>query len=245
RVFGGECFDLAEVKAIKESEPGLKLNDVVLTICAGALHKYLKSGDMLPDDPLLSMVPVSVRSENAKKDLGNQVTVMSVPLGTHIADPDERITFQHDSQLSRKEMLDAVGAESLQDYSTLLPSALVGLASRVYTTYGIANRIAPIFNTVITNVPGPPIPIYNCGAKMERMYGLVPIFDGMGLGHVVNSYCDVLTISFNACAEMLPDPDFYSACLRESFEELLSVRAPRPKGRKPKVVHDADAKKAS
>jgi len=223
RGFGAQRFTLAEIKAIKNSRTGAKVNDVVLTICAGAMRRYLLHHNDLPEQPLLSMVPVSVRPPAEKESLGNQVAIMSVPLGTHIGDPLEMMDFVQSAQSQRKDLLHAVGAEQLQEYSTLFPAAFSGLAARVYTQGHLAKRVVQPFNTVITNVPGPPVPIYNSGAKMLDMFGLVPIFDGMGLGHVINSYNGSLTITFNSCRTMMPDPGFYSTCLRESFQALQSA----------------------
>jgi WS/DGAT/MGAT family acyltransferase len=223
RVFGGERFRLSDIKAIKNSQEGLKLNDVVLAICAGSMRRYLQKHNDLPDKPLLAMVPVSVRPENEKESGGNQVAIMSVPLGTHLADPLRCLRFIQTAQSQRKALLHAVGGQQLQEYSTLFPSAFAGIAARVYTQGHLANRAPQVFNTVITNVPGPPVPIYNCGAKMLDMFGLVPSFDGMGLGHVVNSYNGSLTIGFNSCPEMMPDPGFYSACIRDSFSGLWAA----------------------
>lgn len=221
RTYGGVRLSLPDLQAVKASLPGAKLNDVILTMVGGALRRHLDALGELPDAPLLSMVPVSVRADAHKRELGNRVNMMSVPLATDVADPLERLAVIHDNQRARKELLHAVGAEQLQTYSELFPSALAGLAARVYTGWGLANRFAQFFNTVITNVPGPRVPIYNAGAQMRTMFGLVPVFDGVGLGHVVNSYLDELTVSFNACRVMLPDPDVYAAQLEDSYRELL------------------------
>jgi enoyl-CoA hydratase/carnithine racemase len=91
---------------------------------------------------------------------------------------------------------------------------------------GLANRgVAPPFTTVVTNVPGPPVPIHFTGARLESMMGLLCLTDGLGLGHVVQSYCDEATIAFTADRELLPDPDFYVKCIEDSFAELLAATA--------------------
>ena len=84
----------------------------------------------------------------------------------------------------------------------------------------MANRTIPMMNTVVTNVPGPQVPLYSGGARLVRMLGLGPVSDGMGLIHPIVSYCGQLAISFTACREMLPDPAFYTQCIQESFDEL-------------------------
>jgi hypothetical protein len=122
-------------------------------------------------------------------------------------------------------MTNAIGASTLTDYSQFIPSTVAGLAARLYTNLGLANRITPIFNTVITNIPGPQVPLYMTGARLVTQFGLGPILDGMGIIHPVFSYCGEITISFTSCREMIPDPAFYAECIQESFEELKAATA--------------------
>jgi len=117
-------------------------------------------------------------------------------------------------------MTNAIGARTLTDYTQFIPSTVAGLAARLYTNLGLANRIMPIFNTVITNIPGPQVPLYMTGARLVTQFGLGPILDGMGIIHPVFSYCGEITISFTSCREMIPDPAFYAQCIEASFEEL-------------------------
>lgn len=99
-----------------------------------------------------------------------------------------------------------------------------------------------MFTTVVTNVPGPPVPIYSCGARLESQMGLVCLTDGMGLGHVVQSYTDEATISFTACRELLPDPEFYIQCIEDSFNELRDAAKNAPADSKPKEAPQSKAK---
>jgi hypothetical protein len=148
---------------------------------------------------------------------------MVVGLGTQIADPLERLRFVHGEAVNSKAMTNAVGARTLADYSKLIPSGLAGLGARLYTRVGAANMHAPAFNCVVTNIPGPRVPLYFCGAKMLAMYGTAPVFDSMGLINPVYSYGDTIAVSFTADREMLPDPDNYAKALRESFEALKAA----------------------
>ena len=100
---------------------------------------------------------------------------------------------------------------------------LAGLAVRAYTRLGLANRIRPFLNTVITNVPGPQFPLYFTGARMVALYGIGPILDGMGLIHPVFSYSGRISISVTSCREMLPDPAFYAQCIQDSFDLLYEA----------------------
>ena len=99
------------------------------------------------------------------------------------------------------------------------PALYLGLGARLFSQFGLANRMKPFFNTIVTNVPGPPVPIYSAGARMVSIYGMVCLIDGMGLGHVVHSYCDDITVTATADREAMPDPEFYAKCLKDSFNE--------------------------
>jgi diacylglycerol O-acyltransferase / wax synthase len=236
RVVEGRSFPLADIKAIRLLVPGCKVNDVFLTIIGGALRRYLLAKDDLPDKTLTAMAPISVRAKDEKGDMGNQVAAMIAPLGTQIADPVERLTYVFEQTGKSKAMTDALGARNMTEISKVSPALFMALGAQLYTRLGLANRVGPPFTTVVTNVPGPPVPIYSAGARLESMMGLLCLTDGLGLGHVVQSYVSEATISFTACRKLLPDPDFYVACIEESFAELRDAAAKaasRPPAEKP------------
>jgi WS/DGAT/MGAT family acyltransferase len=226
RVFDACFLPLADIRAIKSTEPGATVNDAVLTIVGGALRRYLTDKGELPETSLIAMAPISVRSDDQRKAAGNQVTAMLVTLGTDIADPRERLAAVRQSTHEQKEFSTAIGAPQLSGYSEFLPGGLAALAARTASRFEMANRSVPMINTVVTNVPGPQVPLYSGGARLVRMTGLGPIGDGMGLIHPIVSYCGELCISFTACREMLPDPAFYARCLQESFDELALATRP-------------------
>jgi WS/DGAT/MGAT family acyltransferase len=241
RVWDAVPYKLAEVRAVKDVIPGATVNDVILTVVGGALRTYLLDKGELPGETLTAMAPISVRQEGEKAALGNLVSAMVVGLGTHVADPLERLRFVHQEAVNSKAMTNAVGAKNLADYSQLIPAGLAGLGARLYTRIGAANMHAPAFNCVVTNIPGPRVPLYFCGAKMLAMYGTAPVFDSMGLINPVYSYGDTIAVSFTADRDMLPDPDNYAAALRQSFEDLKTA-AGQPRGaneNKPAVTSKA------
>jgi len=223
RVVDGRNFSLADIKTMRQAVPGATINDAVLAIVGGALRAYLDAKNDRPSESLIAMAPISVRTEMEKGTYGNQVSAMMVPLGTHIADPLARLRFVHDEAVNSKALTNAVGARTLTQYSQFLPSALAGLGARLYTQLGIAERMAPAINTVVTNVPGPQQPLFMAGAKLLVSYGTGPIFDGMGIIHPVVSYCGDIAISFTSDRELMPDPAFYSQCLQDSFDALKSA----------------------
>ncbi len=220
RVVESRQFDLQEVRAMKGRVEGATVNDVVLTVCGGALRRYLEAKNELPDEPLVAMAPISVRSTEQKNTMGNQVSAMTVALGSHIADPLERLDAVHRSAAASKQMTNAVGAKLLTDYSQFIPSTTLALAARLYTQLGLGDQMNLPFNCVITNVPGPQFPLYCAGARLVTQHGLGPIYDGMGLIIPVFSYCGHINISITSCREMIPDPEFFADCLQSSFDEL-------------------------
>jgi WS/DGAT/MGAT family acyltransferase len=222
RVFEGVTFPLDSIKQIK-NDVGGTVNDVVLAICAGALRNYLLENDELPDTSLVSMCPINVRDQSTTEIGGNQVVSMSVPLHTDIADPRERLQAISASTRAAKEYTNAIGAKSMMEMANFIPMELGILGARVAAEQGLANIAAPTFNTVITNVPGSPVPFYSSGARHIRGWGLGPCIDGNGLFHAVGSYCGELNIGVTCCRVMMPDPAHYAELLEESFAALETV----------------------
>ncbi len=241
RVIEGRSVALADIKAIRTAAAGAKVNDVFLAIIGGALRKYLEHHKDLPAKTLTAMAPISVRSDNEKGDMGNQVAAMIAPLGTHIEDPLERLAYVHGQTINSKAMTDAIGARNMTEMSKVSPALFMALGAQLYTRLGLANRVGPPFTTVVTNVPGPPVPIYSTGARLESMMGLVCLTDGMALGHVVQSYVKEATIAFTACRKVMPDPEFYAQCIEDSFHELrdaakAAAEAPAKPAKAPKAA---------
>jgi diacylglycerol O-acyltransferase len=224
RVYEGRVFELAHIKALRSLAEGAKVNDVMLTIIGGGLHKYLKHHNELPKTTMTAMAPISVRSEGEKNTMGNQVSAMIAPLGTHIADPAERMAYVFEQTSRSKEMTNAIGARQMTEASKVSPALFMALGAQAYTRLGIANlNMTPVINTIVTNVPGPPVPIYSAGAKLVSMQGMLCLMDGVALGHVVQSYVKEATISFTADRKVMTDPEFYADCIQESFEEMAAA----------------------
>tara|TARA_R110002072_G_scaffold127330_1_gene264588 strand:- start:12970 stop:14442 length:1473 start_codon:yes stop_codon:yes gene_type:complete len=238
RVFDAITVRLDDVKKIKNSVPGATVNDAAITIVGGALRKYLQAHDELPVQSLAAMAPVNVRSDKDKAG-GNIVATMTVQVRSDIEDPLKRLAAVHDGTSKAKELTNAIGAKTMTDYTQFIPATLTAQAARLSSRWGLMNRMSPQFNCVITNVPGPPIPLYNTGAKMVANFGTGPVQDGLGLFHVIGSYCGQFVVSATCCRAIMPDPDFYRQCLQDSFDELLAATA------KPKAVKKSKPKKAS
>lgn len=242
RVWDAVPFRLGDIRAVKEAVPDATVNDVILAVVGGALRKYLTAKGELPRDTLTAMAPISVRGDGDKGALGNLVSAMVVGLGTTVEDPIERLRYVHDEAINSKAMTNAVGAKNLSDYSKLMPSALAGLGARLYTRVGAANAHSPVFNCVVTNVPGSRVPLYFAGARMVAMYGTGPIFDGMGLINTIYSYGQTIAISFTSDRDMMPDPAAYADALRETFAEMQAASANL--GAKPSAAPPVEAGEA-
>ncbi|MCH7854572.1 MAG: wax ester/triacylglycerol synthase family O-acyltransferase [Proteobacteria bacterium] len=240
RVFDGRTFDLNEIKAIKNSQPGTTVNDVMVSICGGALRKYLQAKNELPTESLVAMAPMSVRPDHKRTAAGNMVTAMSLPIRSDIEDPLERLLAVHKESTQAKKLAYTMGPNLAADAAEFLPSTVSGLFARTYASSGLVDRVPPLFNTVITNVPGVNMPLYSMGSRMVANYGLGPVVHGIGLFQPILSCNNSISISAVADRSMMPDPAFYAECLQSSFDELKAATIDRPplKKRKKRAAPD-------
>jgi diacylglycerol O-acyltransferase len=203
RRFSFGRLSLDRVKGIK-NETGATVNDVVVSICAGALRDWLKERDELPAKPLVALVPVSVRAEDDRGTFGNRVSAMIVPIPTDEADPRRRLKRTHELLRGAKERHRATPANLLTDATGFIPPAVASLAAR--TTVEVLGRTGrPPVNVVISNVPGPRNPLFCAGAKLEANYPVSVVIDGVGLNITVMSYLDHLDFGIVADRDQVPD----------------------------------------
>ncbi|MBT8099195.1 MAG: DUF1298 domain-containing protein, partial [Gammaproteobacteria bacterium] len=245
RVFDGRKFSLDEIKAIKNSQPGTTVNDVVVSVCGGAMRAYLEHHGELPGKSMVAMAPMSVRSAAERTSAGNLVTAMSLPIRSDIADPLERLLMVNDESSNAKALAHTMGPDLAADAAEFLPSTVSGLIARGYASAGMADRMPPLFNTVITNIPGVNLPLYSMGSKMVSTYGLGPVTHGVGLFQPIVSYNNTLTISAVADRDMMPDPAFYAACIESSYNELKAATIEKPAPKKRASKKPAKKKKAA
>jgi WS/DGAT/MGAT family acyltransferase len=227
RSFAFQSVSLPAVKAVKNAT-GATVNDVVLGLCAGALKRYLDQQGEELDAPLVAMVPVSVRSEDEKDAMGNRVTSMFASLATDVDDPVERLKVIHECMAEVKEQQKAIGADTLGDWAEFAAPALAGRAARLYSRTKMADRHRPLFNVTISNVPGPPFPLYSIGARMVANYPVGPIMDGGGLNMTVMSYLDQLDFGLQACPDVLPDVWSLAHGLQDALDELVAATGVKP-----------------
>ena len=225
RRFAYTQIPLDDVKAIKNAFGG-KVNDVVLALCAGALRRYFDGMDEYLSDPLVAMVPLSVRTEAEKGDLGNKVSQMLVSLHTDIDDPVERLHAISEGTGHAKDQEGAIGVNTmLADWVEFAAPAVAARAARLYARTKMADRHKPLFNLTISNVPGPNFPLYSAGARMVAMYPMGPIFDGGGLNITVMSYLGSMFFGLVGCRETVPNLWSIAAGINDSMEELRKLAA--------------------
>jgi diacylglycerol O-acyltransferase / wax synthase len=222
RSYAFTSVSLPMVKAIK-ADVGCTVNDVVLALCAGALRSYLDGVGEEPDGPLVAMIPISVRSDEQRDALGNQVAASLTSLATDVDDPLERLARIHESMAQAKAQHEAIGADTLQEWVEFAAPAVAGRAARLYSRMRVADRMRPIFNVTISNIPGPPFPLYSAGARMVANYPVGPVADGAGLNMTVMSYLDQLDFGLLSCPDVLPDVWSVASGLESALKELADA----------------------
>ncbi len=222
RRFAYTTIALEDAKTVRRAF-GCTFNDVVMALCSGALRRYLIAHDCLPPEPLIAMVPVSVRTGDEAETFQNRVSFLLADLASNEADPVNRLRRVQQSMTAAKEDFKAIPAAALQDYSQFAPPAVAARAMRMYSRLKIADRMNPPFNLIISNVPGPPTPLYSAGAKLRHFYPVSALADGQGLNMTVQSYNGNLDFGFIAHRELMPDLWVLTDYLQESMTELLDA----------------------
>jgi diacylglycerol O-acyltransferase / wax synthase len=210
---------LADVKAVKNAV-GVKVNDVVLGLVTIAARRYLQDHDALPESPLVAMCPVSVRTEDERGRFDNRVSAMFVHLRTDIDDPIELLQAIAEATRGAKEDHNALGAKFLQNWAEHAAPATFALATRLYTRLDLVDRLPPIYNLLVSNVPGPPVDLYLAGARLVHAYPMGPISEGAGLNITVLSHGEVVDFGFEACAELVPDLSVLAGHVHDAMTEL-------------------------
>jgi diacylglycerol O-acyltransferase / wax synthase len=199
------------------------MNDVVLATCAGALHRMLADEDEVPDRPLVALVPRSVRGTDDPGDGGNRLVPMLVPVPAHLAEPLERLEAASAAAGAAKRRAEDGERSPLLRLSELAVPALARPISRFYADRRLADHHPPLINLTISNVPGPPVPLYSGGARLEATFPLGPVYEGSGLNITVTSYLDALQVGVVACPDRVPDPWGLLHHLEDALDELVKA----------------------
>ncbi|MBV9195416.1 MAG: wax ester/triacylglycerol synthase family O-acyltransferase [Solirubrobacterales bacterium] len=225
RRFAFGHLSLDDVKAIKNAH-GCTVNDVVVSICAGTVRRWLMEHRELPRRPLVAQIPVSVRKEDQLGTFGNRILLMTAPLYSNVKDPVKRLRLTHRALAQMKERHRALPADLLQDANQFIPPALFSRAARLTFSLSASRRAHPAWNLVVSNVPGPQVPLYMAGARLEAQYPISVVTDGMGLNITVMSYLGALDFGIVADREQMPDVWSLIEWLGEALEELRPAARP-------------------
>ncbi len=200
RRFAAQSWPIERIRQVGKACDAT-VNDVVLTMCSGALRSYLIGEDALPDAPLIAMVPVSLHGteSGAGDGGGNSVGVVMCNLGTHLDDPVERLQTVHQSMIDGKEAM-----RGMSQLQTLAMSALGVSPLAVYPLLRLDGKMRPPFNLVISNVPGPRSSMYWNGARLDGLYPLSIVLDGQALNITVTSYADEIAFGLVGCRRSVP-----------------------------------------
>jgi WS/DGAT/MGAT family acyltransferase len=236
RRFDWTSFELAEVKAIKESLGGT-INDVVVAATTGAVRRFLqrRGSDVDSMEGFRTVLPVNTRKAGGLS-VGNHVAMLLADLPVTEPDPLERLrkVIRVTTQL-KKESNQTGGAELIEDVADLTTKRLVS------ELYRAAMRLRT-YNLIITNVPGPPFPLYMLGAQMKAIYPMVPLMQNQNLGIALFSYNGGMHWGFNADWESFPDVHEFVEDLRASFAEYKKLAVARRPETKVPMVGTAPAK---
>ena len=212
KMFDATRVALADIAKVRAKVPGATVNDVILATCAGALRKYLQAHGELPKESVVAVAPINRRGKGGKADSpGNQVTAMSVPLRTDIADSLKRLAAIRDYTVEAKE-------------AKHIPGATMAAVARILTSERFAVRGTNLF---ISNVPGAQVPLYLAGAQLVQQYGAGPLANNMGLFIATPSYNGQVGFSIISERAIMPDIAFFRTCIDESFADLLAAQ-PKP-----------------
>lgn len=217
---------LDDVKQVKDAH-GVKVNDVVLAMCGRGLRRFLAEHGDEPAKALVAAVPISVRT-GGEDEAGNQVSGMTVPLADDLEDVSEQLRRINKVTAVYKERLGGIAADLMTDWAQFATPALAAQAFRFYSSMQLQRRHPPVANLLISNVPGPPVPLHVAGSRMVSMYPIGPVFYGQALNITVVSYLDEMFVGVVACPDAVPGVPSVVGHITKALDEMVStVEAPR------------------
>ncbi len=222
RAIAMSTMSLDVIKAVKEAT-GSTVNDVVMAVTGGALRSYLADRGELPATSLLATVPVSVRTVSKRERGANKVSALFAKLGTDLEDPLERLAELTAANRHAKDHQKAISADALQDWAEFAAPSTFGLAVRAYAGLRLAEKHPVVHNLVVSNVPGPPVPLYFVGARIEGMIAFGPVFHGAGLNITVMSNNGEMQVGVIACRESVADVDDLARRFPAELAELAGA----------------------
>ena len=216
RRFDIRTLDLNEMRDVAHRLGGT-INDLVVTVCAGALRRYLQDKKQLPEKTLTAGIPVSIRKEGEKSK--NRIVFVLCELGTHLRDAGERFRWIKNSMDESRRLLEILPEAGATGFTLAMDAAFMLQRS----LSGVAPSLPPIANLVISNVAGSQKPLYMNGARLEGMWPLSLLMDGQALNITVSSYVNTMNFGIIACREAVRDVDRIGSFIEDSFDELITT----------------------
>lgn len=213
---------LAQVKEIKNAHAAT-INDVLLATCALAMRRYLEDRKGLPAEPLVTACPVSVRSDDERGQQNNRLSVMFTKLHTDVGDPVECLRATQKTAAAAKSEHEILGPDTLGAWAEMADPIASRVASSLYSSNNLAAHHRPALSFILSNIPGPPFPVYLAGAEMERAYPMGPVLEGAGLNVTMMSYRDSVDFGFLGATELLPDIWDLADAVPVAFDELYDA----------------------
>ena len=217
---------LAEVHAVREAF-GVTVNDVVLAVFSGSLRRYLVARDALPRRTMVAQIPMAIRRDDREVDPdvvpGNLLSAMGAALPVNLDGPGDRVRAVHASTQSARALHRALGDDLLADLVAVPPPVVLSALVRVYRRLHLDTRLPPIFNVIVSNVPGPPVPLYCGGARLTHAYLLGPLLVGGGLNLTVISYVDSIDVGIVVCPDVVDDAWEIADAMAPSLAELIEA----------------------
>jgi diacylglycerol O-acyltransferase / wax synthase len=213
RRFATQQYAMERLKRLARATGGT-LNDVALALCGASIRRLLLELDALPELPLTAMLPVNIRPKDDPGG-GNAVGAILASLATDVEDPRDRVEAIIASTQRAKEQLQGMSRSAILQYSAMLTAPLT-----LQQVPGVAGRVRPAFNVVVSNVPGPTKTLYFRGARLDALYPLSIPFHGLGLNITINGYADTLNFGFIGCRDVLPRMQRLAVYSGEALEEL-------------------------
>ena len=209
---------------------GASLNDVVLATCSGALRRYLVARDALPDRTMVAQVPMAIRREEHHHiDLvtmpGNLLSAVGAALPVHLDGPGDQLRAVRASTRAARTLHHALGDDLLADLVAVPPPIVLSALVRAYRWLQLDVRMPPIFNAIVSNVPGPSVPLYCGGARLTHTYLLGPLLVGSGLNITVMSYVDSIDIGIVVCPDIVDDAWELADAMAPALAELVDAAA--------------------
>lgn len=226
-------FDLAEIKAMRKAVPGATVNDVLLTVVAGGLRRYLEDREQLPEAPMKAGCPINIRTEGEAAAGGNMISAMIVNMHTDIDNPLDRLSAITESSTAAKQRASQRGSRKVLDVVSVVPAQAQALVGRAVGAIARQLHRAIEFNCSVSNLPGPQEEMGMLGGTLCRIGAGMPVMNGYGLFVGLTTCAGQLTISMSSTDNILPGPGELGDCMEQSYGELKRATKPRAPRRKP------------